>query len=266
MLHRTGNVPALRGLASWLAVLMIACCDQSIHQFGTEAFQLSTSTSSTGSVNNIDPQATARVSPDEISRRSWMKQIMVGAAAIPTASTVSCPHNAANAFDGSGSTASSGMSPATKIAQRKAYQERVVADVRDFNALGVAIATGETSGNAWVNFFIPFQRREPDALGRSYAALADFRGAPTPDPKVFEGGCGLLLATSFTKAGKPPDNTPAVKSFNKVYRTFDAVQTAGKKGDVAKAKVEYEKIKPLLTQYLADVDLPPDLADPIYQN
>lgn len=80
------------------------------------------------------------------------------------------------AFDGSGSTAYAGRSPATKAELKRQYQERVVADVRDFNVLGDAIRKGETEGNAWVTFFIQFQRREPDSVGRTYAALVDLRG------------------------------------------------------------------------------------------
>lgn len=80
------------------------------------------------------------------------------------------------AFDGKGSSAYSGRSPATKAELKRGYQERIVADARDFNTLGKAISKGETEGSAWVNFFIQFQRREPDAVGRTYAALVDLRG------------------------------------------------------------------------------------------
>ena len=170
-----------------------------------------------------------------------------------------------NAFDGAGSSAYSGRGPASKAELKKGWQARVAADVRDFNALGEAIARGETEGSAWTNFFILFQRREPDAVGRTYAALADFRGLPTPDPKVFEGGDGFLLANTYTKSGKPPDNTPAVKSYNKLFKTFDAISAAGKKNDAKKAKVEWEKTKVLLSQYLMDVEMPADLNDPLYK-
>jgi hypothetical protein len=59
---------------------------------------------------------------------------------------------------------------------KRQYQGRIVADARDFNTLGSAIKAGETEGKAWVNFFIQFQRREPDEVGRTYAALVDLRG------------------------------------------------------------------------------------------
>jgi hypothetical protein len=171
----------------------------------------------------------------------------------------------ANAFDGSGSSAYSGYNAASKAEAKKAWKARVAADVRDFNALGEAIAKGETEGNAWINFFILQQRRAADPVGRTYAALADFRGLPTPDPKVFEGGDGFLLANTFTKSGKPPDNTPAVKSYNKLYKTFDAIAAAGKKGDAKKARAEWEKTKDLWSQYLVDVEMPGDLNDPLYK-
>jgi len=137
--------------------------------------------------------------------------------------------------------------------------------VRDFNALGAAIFQGETEGNAWANFFITFQRREPDEFGRLYAALVDLRGLPTAKKSEFEGGDGLLLANTFTKAGKPPDNTAAVKSFKKLEMSFDPLQAAGKKGDGAKAKAEWEKVALLLSKYLADVELPGSLNDPLYK-
>jgi hypothetical protein len=81
----------------------------------------------------------------------------------------------------------------------------------------------------------------------------------------FEGGDGMLLANTFTKAGKPPDNTPAVKSFKKLLLTFDAIEAAGKKGDAKKALVEWEKTKVLLEAFLSDVELPSSLEDPIYK-
>ena len=137
--------------------------------------------------------------------------------------------------------------------------------MKDFNKLGQAIENGETKGPAWVNFFITFQRREADEVGRTYAALVDLRGLPTKKANEFEGGGGLLLANTFTKPGKPPDNTPAVKSFLKLSKTFDAIEKAGSAGDVAKAKAAWTKTSELLSQYLVDVDLPGDLKDPRYK-
>ncbi|CAJ1939069.1 unnamed protein product [Cylindrotheca closterium] len=167
------------------------------------------------------------------------------------------------AFDGSGSSAYAGRSPATKAELKRQYKERIVADVRDFNTLGKAINKGETEGSAWVNFFIQFQRREPDAVGRTYGALVDLRGIRIKKEE-FEGGDGMLLANTFTKAGKPPDNTPAVKSFKKLSTSFDAIEEAGKQGDAKKAAAAWSKTKSLLEAFLADVEMPSSLADPIY--
>mmetsp|Transcript_11537 Transcript_11537/g.27775 ORF Transcript_11537/g.27775 Transcript_11537/m.27775 type:complete len:237 (-) Transcript_11537:196-906(-) len=167
------------------------------------------------------------------------------------------------AFDGSGSSAYAGRSPATKAELKRQYKERIVADVRDFNALGKAINKGETEGSAWVNFFIQFQRREPDAVGRTYAGLVDLRGIRIKKEE-FEGGDGMLLANTFTKAGKPPDNTPAVKSFKKLSTSFDGIEAAGKNGDAKKALAEWGKTKSLFETFLADVEMPSSLADPIY--
>ena len=114
----------------------------------------------------------AQLGTEEYNRRhSQLLTSLVGASSIMLISS-----QPALAFDGSGSSAYSGRSPATKAALKKQYQERIVADVRDFNTLGKAISKGETEGSAWVNFFIQFQRREPDAVGRTYAALVDLRG------------------------------------------------------------------------------------------
>jgi len=140
-----------------------------------------------------------------------------------------------------------------------------MADVKDFIALGRAIDQGETEGKAWINFFIPYQRREPDPVGRTYAALVDLRGLPTKKKNEYEGGDAILLANTFTKAGKPPDNTPAVQSFRKLAPTFDALEAAGEKSDAAQAKKEWNKVKDLLVVYLGDVELPTDLNDPSYK-
>lgn len=208
------------------------------------------------------PKSASYSSPSSINRRDF------GVAALATPAFLGLlanPSSSAWAFDGSGSSALAGYNPSTKAEKVKAYKQRVIADVQDFNVLGDAITKGETEGRSWVNFFIQFPRKEPDELGRSYAALVDLRGLPTKKKYEYEGGDGLLLATSFTKAGKPPENTPAVKSWNKLFKTFDAIEAAGKKGDVAKAKTEWENTKVLLEAYLRDVELPGDLKDPIYQ-
>jgi hypothetical protein len=205
--------------------------------------------------------STVAYNAQPVSRRDFGLLSASGIAALQAQAVASQP---AFAFDGSGSSASSGKNPATKAEMKKSYQKRIVADVRDFNSLGQAIANGELEGKEWVNFFVPFQRREPDPVGRTYAALVDLRGVPTKKRDEYEGGDGFLLANTFTKAGKPPDNTPAVRSFNKLSKTFDPIEAAGKKGDAAKAKAEFEKAKTLFSQYLADVELASDLNNPIY--
>lgn len=199
-------------------------------------------------------------SDDALDRRDLLK----GFGAAAGVSLLIGSSQSAFAFDGSGASVAAGYSPVTKAEKKKKFQERVVADVKDFNVLGKAIEKGETQGSAWVNFFILFQRREPDSVGRTYAALADLRGLPTKKKNEFEGGDGLLLANTFTKSGKPPDNTPAVKSFVKVSKSFDAIEAAGKAGDVGAAKKAWAATRELLSQYLSDVELPGDLKDPIY--
>ena len=196
--------------------------------------------------------------PEQTSRRD----VLQSAAAATSSLLIASP---AVAFDGSGSSAYAGRSPATKAELKRQYKERVVADVKDFVTLGKAIDKGEMEGKAWVNFFITMQRREPDPVGRTYAALVDLRGLPTKKANEYEGGDGLLLANTYTKAGKPPDNTPAVRSFLKLSKTFDAIEAAGKSGNVAKAKQEWDKTKTLLEAYLVDVELPGSLQDSMYQ-
>lgn len=74
----------------------------------------------------------------------------------------------------------------------------------------------------------------------------------------------MLLANTYTKAGKPPDNTPAVKSFKKLSASFDAIEAAGKSGDAKQASAAWGKTKELFEAYLADVEMPSSLADPLY--
>ena len=210
------------------------------------------------------PAKTTTTSAAATTRRGWVQDVITqGVLGISAASITTSPLPSL-AFDGTGSSAYAGRTPATKAELKKAYRSRVVADVKDFMVLGKAISAGETEGPAWVNFFITFQRREPDAVGRTYAALVDLRGLPTKKANEYEGGDGLLLANTYTKAGKPPDNTPAVKSFLKLSKTFDAIEAAGKNGNASKAKEEWTKTSALLSQYLTDVELPGDLSDPIY--
>mmetsp|Transcript_9494 Transcript_9494/g.19234 ORF Transcript_9494/g.19234 Transcript_9494/m.19234 type:complete len:228 (-) Transcript_9494:356-1039(-) len=162
------------------------------------------------------------------------------------------------AFDGAGSSAYAGKSPTSKAELQKSYKNRVVADVKDFKKLGAAIDNGVTEGKAWVDFFIEYQRREADSNGRSYAAYVDLVGNKELS------GCGVLLASSFAKAGKPAENLPSVKKYKALAKTFDPIKAAGAKGDVAKAKAAWGKTKDALEEYLAEVELPPSISDPIY--
>lgn len=163
------------------------------------------------------------------------------------------------AFDGTGSSAYSGKNPTTKAALVKSYKARIAADVRDFNALGAAISKGKTEGSEWVSFFIQYARREPDEVGRTYAAQADLMGT------VEGGGCGYLLATSFGKPNKPPDNVAAVKTYNALSKAFSPIQSAGLSGDAEKALKEFQKTKVLLSDFLLQVEMPASLDDPLYQ-
>mmetsp|Transcript_12150 Transcript_12150/g.28507 ORF Transcript_12150/g.28507 Transcript_12150/m.28507 type:complete len:260 (-) Transcript_12150:1768-2547(-) len=217
--------------------------------------------------NNGDCNVPSDAGSETTSRRDLLRNFGTTSAAVACSLLVidGCASQPAFAFDGSGASVSSGYSPATKAEKKKGFQQRVIADVIDFNALGKAIDNGETQGPEWVNFFILFQRREPDGVGRTYAALADLRGLPAKKKGEFEGGDALLLANTFTKPGKPPDNTPAVKSFVKLSKTFDAIEAAGKAGDAAKAKKEWLKTGEVFSQYLVDVELPGDLNDPLYK-
>lgn len=166
--------------------------------------------------------------------------------------------SSAQAFDGQGASSYSGKTPPTKAEQRKGYQDRVTADVKDFNVLGDAIDKGILEGDVWVAFFIQFQRRESDSVGRTYAALADLVGT-----KDFS-GCGTLLASSFAKAGKPADGLPSVKKYNVLAKTFDPIKAAGAKGDAKKAKSAWKAASVALSEYLAEVGLPASLDDPSY--
>ena len=191
-----------------------------------------------------------------VSRKVCFERLVKGTSAFVIASEIG--PKVSIAFDGTGSSAYTGRTPASKAELVKGYKDRIVADVRDFNALGKAIDRGETDGDAWVNFFIEFQRRDPDSVGRTYAALADLVGIKDVS------GCGILLASSFTKPGKPSEGTPAVKQFNTLSKAFEPLKAAGKKGDAAKAKAAWFKAGESLSKYLEVVELPSSLSDPLY--
>ncbi|KAL7502544.1 hypothetical protein ACHAXN_000481 [Cyclotella atomus] len=157
------------------------------------------------------------------SRKAFLKTCAVVA---PSAFYVAIASQPAAAFDGSGSNAYSGKGVTSKSDLKKSYQRRVVADIKDFKKLGAAIQKGETEGDAWVDFFIPYQRREPDSNGRTYAAFVDLVGNKELS------GCGILLAASFAKPGKPSEGLPSVKKYSAMSKMFDPIKVAGEKGDI----------------------------------
>ena len=171
-----------------------------------------------------------------LSRQAFIQS---GAAAAVLQSVI--PVHPAGAFDGAGSSAYAGKSTTSKADLQKSYKSRVVADVRDFRRLGMAIQNGETDGPEWVNFCIEFQRREPDAVGRTYAAYVDLVG------NTELSGCGTLLAASFAKPGKPSEGLPSVKKYSAMAKLLEPIKVAGQKGDLGKAKAAYGKVSGLST-------------------
>lgn len=176
------------------------------------------------------------------------------------AATVLLPHVAAEAFDGSGASSDPGRSPLAVATKAKGYRDRITADVKDFNALGSAIDKGETSGPEWVSFFIQYPRREPDAVGRAYAAQVDLVGADK------SGGSGYLLARTYAKPNKPPDNLLQYKKYISLVKTLEPINLSGKSGDAVKAKKAWSMAAVALSEYLQSVDLPADLSDPLYNS
>jgi hypothetical protein len=193
---------------------------------------------------------------ESLSRRDVLK--FSTAALVASASGVA--PNRADAFDGQGSSSYSGRTPATLASKAKAYRDRIAADVKDFNSLGAAIDRGETSGDAWVAFFIQYQRREPDSVGRTYAAQVDLTGLENSG-----GGAGLLLAATYAKPNKPPDNLLQFKKYNALAKTLETVKNAGKSDDSTKAKKEWTNASVSMSEYLETVAMPSDLSDPIYK-
>lgn len=171
------------------------------------------------------------------------------------------PKQAAWAFDGTGSSISN--APSSKAELAKGYRQRIVADVRDFNALGKAILDrNEMDGNAWLDVFIPYPRREADALGRTYAAQIDLIG---PFDSKTGGGAAYLLASTFAKPNKPTENLPQMKKYKELFKSIEGVDAAGRKKDLAKAKKEFAKASAVLSDYLQEVGMPASLSDPLYQ-
>ena len=194
------------------------------------------------------------VSPtrNQVTRRDF------GMTTAAAALTLGAP-NQASAFDGSGSSAYTGKSPTSKAELQRSYRARIAADVADFNDLGAAIRKGETSGDTWVKFFIPYARREPDSVGRAYAALADLVGAPD------RSGCGYLYAASFVKPGKPPENNAGVQKYNALAKSLAPIEADGKKGDAAKAQKDWEKASIAFSEFLEAVNMPSSLNDDLYK-
>lgn len=187
-------------------------------------------------------------------RRAGVKVLVGGGAASLLGGGVVGP---ARAFSGGGSSAYAGRAPASKLDRRKALSDRVSADAADFAALGAAIAGGDTDGAAWVAWFVQEPRRAPDAVGRSYGGLADLVGHVTDDRKTLEGAAGYLLAAAFAKAGKPPDNAPAVQAYKALAKTFAPVAAAGKRRNADAAAKAYAASAAAFDAYLAAVELPP---------
>ena len=163
------------------------------------------------------------------------------------------------AFDGSGASSYSGRTQLSTATKAKGFRDRIAADVKDFNALGAAIAAGDTEGKSWVDFFIEYQRREPDAVGRTYAAQIDLLGADR------SGGAALLLVNTYLKPNKPPDNLPQFKKYGAFAKTIEPIKLAGKAGDLDKAKKAFSKAAEALSAYLESVEMPADLSDPLYK-
>lgn len=190
----------------------------------------------------------------QVTRRDFSLTLSGGAASV-----LLVDPDRAIAFEGSGSSAYTGKTPTSKTELQKTYRARIAADVRDFNDLGAAIQKGETDGDNWVKFFIPYARREPDSVGRAYAALADLVGAPD------RSGCGYLYAASFVKPGKPPENNPGVKKYNALTKSLEPIKADGKKGDVEKAQKDWEKASVAFSEFLEAVDMPAYLSDDLYK-
>ena len=227
---------------------------------------LAAAASTSGALAYAPEHQTSRsTTSTDLSRRAALSRaIYVAGSAFASAALLSATSPSPSlAFDGSGSSAYSGKNPQSVLERKKAYQARVVQDAKDFNRLGAAIARGETEGDPWAFVFFPFERREPDAAGRTFAAVPDLIGHV--EGRELVGGCGYLLASSFTRAGKPPETTPAVKSFTALSKMFDPIKQAGVKGDAGKAQAAFGKAAPLFAKYLEDVGLPGDLSDPLYR-
>ena len=156
-----------------LAVALLKpCCGFQVRQqqlklpYLTRSFLLASSSSSTQE-NNDARNTITPVGTKTASRRDLLRSFGTNSAAVAFSLLVNEGYSSqpAFAFDGSGASVSAGYSPVTKAEKKKKFQERVVADVSDFNTLGKAIDKGDTQGPEWVNFFILFQRREPDGRG-----------------------------------------------------------------------------------------------------
>lgn len=204
------------------------------------------------------PKQSVHQHTSSLSSRRQILNHITKASSLPflTIATLSQASQPVQAFEGAGSNAGR---LTTKGALKKSYEERIIADVRDFNALGRAIDAGDLDGKAWINFFIPYQRREPDDVGRTFAALADLVGSAQNG-----GGCGILYVGTFVKPGKPAEGTVPYKKFMALSKMFAPIEAAGKSGSVEKAKSSWGKAAAAFEEFLAVVDLPASLSDPAY--
>jgi len=215
------------------------------------------------SQQSVGPSTSTTTSPQttQQSRRAFVASTT--ASSIAAAAALLLQPAISNAFDGSGSSSYAGRTPLEKAAKAKGYKERIAKDVRDFNRLGAAIAAEDLNvaeSEAWIGFFITFQRREPDAVGRTYAALLDLIGV-----EKNSGGAALLLAGTFAKQGKPPQSLKQYKLAVDLFDKFDPIKAAAKSGDAGKTKKEYSKAATALSAFLESVEMPADLSDPLYK-
>mmetsp|Transcript_11988 Transcript_11988/g.17482 ORF Transcript_11988/g.17482 Transcript_11988/m.17482 type:complete len:148 (+) Transcript_11988:69-512(+) len=116
--------------------------------------------------------------PAKLSRKAFLKRaftctITTGAATHPIVQSID---DSSRSYDCAESLGYSGCTPSSKDELKKSYKNSIFADVKDLHALGTTIEGNQMNGNAWNDFFVESQRRRPDAVGRTYAALEDLVG------------------------------------------------------------------------------------------
>ena len=75
----------------------------------------------------------------------------------------------------------------------------------------------------------------------------------------------MLLAASFGKPNKPPDNLPGVKAYKSLGKALVAIKKVSEKGDAQKTRAAFDEAAVLFSEYLELVDLPANLNDPVYK-